>query len=129
MTDPDFFRKREMLDSGRTPKESLGRQGEEFLAQGRFDEALAFFGAAEDDEGRRRVLEASRSAADVFSFEAALRATGVTSSKEEWDDVGERALAKGFLWFAYRAFEKSENQGGLDRVRAAMTGEGISHPE
>jgi hypothetical protein len=40
--------------------------------------------------------------------------------------MGETALKAGMLWFAYRAFEKADNQDGLERARTAMHAAGIS---
>jgi hypothetical protein len=121
---PGFFRKREMLDGNRASKEDLGGEGKRLVAEGFLDEALLFFAKAEDGEGMASVLEESRRRGDAFTFEAALRATGRTASREEWAEVGERAAAAGQYRFAWRAFEKAGDQEGLKKVRLALAADG-----
>jgi hypothetical protein len=125
---PGFFRRREMLNAGTTPAETLSDKGAELAAQGLLDEALAFFLRAGNRDGIEGVLEESRRTGDTFTFEAALRALGREASKEEWGGVGRKALEEGRLWFAYRAFEKADDQGGLEKVRAAMETLGVPRP-
>ena len=74
------------------------------------------------------VLEESRRSGDSFSFEAALRALSLEATREEWGALGRQALEDGKLWFAYRAFEKADDQGGLEKVRTAMSEKDITIP-
>ena len=69
-----------------------------------------------------------RKEGDAFGFEAASRALGKKPEAGEWKELGGTALALGKLWFAYRAYEKAEDQGGLDKVRQSMTRDEIEHP-
>jgi hypothetical protein len=125
---PGFFRRREMLDGDGTAGGTLSQFGSELAEQGLLDEALGYFVKAGDREGMERVLEESRRVGDTFSFEASLRALGREASKEEWGALGKQALENGRLWFAYRAFEKADDQSGLEKVRASMNDHGITSP-
>ena len=125
---PGFFRRREMLDAEGTPEKTLSAQGEELAAHGLLDEALTFFARAGNRQGMERVLEESRRSGDFFSFEAALRALNLEATREEWGALGRQALEDGKLWFAYRAFEKADDQEGLGKVRASMSEKDITIP-
>jgi len=125
---PGFFRRREMLDAQGTPGGTLSTQAAKLAAQGLLDEALTFFAKAGDREGMEGVLEESRRTGDTFSFEAALRALGREATKEEWGALGRQAMEDGRLWFAYRAFEKADDQAGLVKVRTTMVELGITLP-
>lgn len=125
---PGFFRRREMLDAEGTPEKTLSAQGAELAAHGLLDEALTFFARAGDRKGMESVLEESRRSGDSFSFEAALRALSLEATREEWGALGRQALEDGKLWFAYRAFEKADDQGGLEKVRTAMSEKDITIP-
>jgi tetratricopeptide (TPR) repeat protein len=121
----DFFGRRELLYAEQADAAALRAEGDGCLADGLLDTALALFQKAGEAGGIERVLEAAREAGDAFSFEAALRALGRTAKPEEWVRLGETALAGGRLSFAYRAFEKADNQSGLERVRREMSAAGI----
>lgn len=125
---PGFFAKRKVLEGDQTPGESLTRQGLELAEQGLLDEALNYFVRARNREGMEKVLEKSRREGDTFSFEAAVRALGREVSREEWEQLAERALERGLLWFSYRAFERADHQPGLEKVRTVMAEQGLTPP-
>lgn len=121
---PGFFRKREILHGDKSTPAAMSRQGAEMAARGLLDEALIFYIKADDADGIGKVLEESRKEGDAFSFEAALRALGRSASHDEWKDVASAAMRSGRWKFAYRAFEKADDQDGLEEVRRLMGGEG-----
>lgn len=123
---PGFFEKRALLFAERTDVVALRIQVAAALEAGLFESALEFAIKAGDTAGIEQVREAARRFGDAFSFEAALRALGQTAPQADWVTVGETALTAGRLWFAYRAFEKAENQDGLERTRREMTVAGIA---
>lgn len=120
-----FFKKRGLLYSEQVQPEALKEHGLDLLGQGLLDDSLEFFIKAQDREGMEKVLEESRRVGDYFSFEAALKALGRVATREEWENLGETALKSGQLWFAYRAFEKADDQTGLKKVREQMAALGI----
>lgn len=122
---PGFFEKRGLLYAEQPDAAALRKMGGEVLAIGLLDSALELFDKAKDREGLERVLEAARKAGDVFTFDAALRALGRTAAAEEWVRLGETAFAAGMLSFAYQAFEKADDQSGLEKVRREMAAAGI----
>ena len=123
---PGFFEKRELLFAPQPDAAGLGAKGRLCLEAGLLDGALEFFAKAGDAPGLAQVEEAARRSGDSFSLEAALKALGKTATPAEWAAVGETALGAGLLWFAYRAFEKADNQGGLERTRREMHAAGIT---
>jgi hypothetical protein len=123
---PGFYERRELLFAAKPVPASLSAQGRIFLEAGLLDSALESFAMAGDSAGLAQVEAAARSAGDTFSLVAALKALGKTPTSAEWAAIGETALNAGMLWFAYRAFEKADNQDGLERTRTAMHAAGIT---
>jgi len=121
-----FFERRQLLFATKTDPGALSAHGRVFLEAGLLDSALESFAMAGDSAGLARVEEAARRTGDTFSLVAALKALGKAATPAEWVAIGETALKAGMLWFAYRAFEKADNQDGLERTRAAMHGAGIT---
>ena len=125
-TIPGFFERRELLFAAKSNPAALSAQGRGFLDAGLLDSALESFAMAGDSAGLAQVEAAARRAGDSFSLIAAFKALGTTATPAEWVVIGETALQAGMLWFAYRAFEKADNQDGLERTRTAMHAAGIS---
>ena len=123
---PGFFERRELLFAAKPVPASLSAHGRVFLEAGLLDSALESFVMAGDSAGLAGVEEAARRAGDTFSLVPALKALGKTATPAEWIAVGETALQSGLLWFAYRAFEKADNQDGLERTRKEMHAAGIT---
>ncbi len=121
-----FFERRELLFAAKPNPAALSAQGRGFLGAGLLDSALESFAMAGDTAGLAQVEEAARRTGDSFSLVAVLKALGKTATPVEWNAIGETALKAGMLWFAYRAFEKADNQDGLERARAAMHAAGIT---
>lgn len=125
-TIPGFYERRELLFAVKQNPAALSAQGRGFLEAGLLDSALESFAMAGDSAGLAQVEEAARRVGDTFSLVPAIKALGKTMTPAEWIVVGETALEAGMLWFAYRAFEKADNQDGLERARTAMHAAGIT---
>ena len=123
---PGFYERRALLFAPKPDPAALSAQGRGFLQAGLLDSALESFAMAGDSAGLAQVEEAARRAGDTFSLVPALKALGRTATPAEWIAIGETALQAGMLWFAYRAFEKADNQDGLERTRTAMHAAGIT---
>lgn len=123
---PGFFERRAVLFAAHPNQAALSAQGRAFLESGLLENALESFVMAGDTAGLAQVDEAARRCGDTFNVVAALKALGKTATPAEWMAVGETALGAGLLWFAYRAFEKADNQDGLERTRREMHAAGIS---
>ncbi|HEY5999671.1 MAG TPA: hypothetical protein VI078_10280 [bacterium] len=126
MAVPGFFEKRGLIYAAQANAGALRTQGRALLGAGLLEEALESFVKGGDTEGIGQVAAAANAAGDAFAYEAALKALGKAPSPAEWVALGQTALAAGMLWFAYRAFEKADNQEGLERVRRAMFEAGVS---
>lgn len=125
-TMPGFYERRALLFAEKPEPAALSAQGRVFLEAGLLDSALESFAMAGDTAGLGQVDQAARRVGDAFTLVAALKALGKEMTPAEWVAVGETALGAGMLWFAYRSFEKADNQDGLERTRAAMHAAGIS---
>ena len=123
---PGFYERRELLFAPKPDQAALSAHGRGFLAAGLLDSALESFAMAGDTAGLAQVDEAARRSGDAFTLVAALKALGKNATPAEWVTIGETALKAGMLWFAYRSFEKADNQDGLERTRTAMHAAGIS---
>lgn len=123
---PGFFEKRGLIYAAQPNGAALRSAGQTALGAGLLESALEFFVRAGDGAGIKQVAEAARGRGDAFGLEAAAKALGAPPTHAEWADLGEKALAEGMLWFAYRAFEKAEHQDGLERTRRAMFQAGIA---
>ena len=123
---PGFYERRGLLFAAMPDPAALSAQGRGFLEAGLLDSALESFAMAGDTAGLAHVEEAARRTGDSFSLVAVLKAIGKTATPAEWIVIGETALKAGLLWFAYRAFEKADNQDALERTRSAMHAAGIS---
>jgi len=121
-----FYERRELLFATKSDPAALSVHGRRFLEAGLLDSALESFAMAGDSAGLVQVDEAARRVGDTFTLVAVLKSLGKTATPAEWVAIGETALKAGMLWFAYRAFEKADNQKGLERARAAMHAAGIS---
>lgn len=121
-----FFAKRALLFTAEPDTGALRAQAAAALEAGLFEPALELFGKAGESAGIEAVRAAAFSCGDAFSFEAALRAQGRSAPAADWIAVGATALAAGRLWFAYRAFEKADDQEGLERTRREMAAAGIA---
>ncbi len=125
---PGFFQKRELIYAAQPNAAALRAQGQRLLEAGVLDGALESFAKAGDSAGIGQVAAAAVAGGDAFSYEAALKALGKAATAAEWVALGETALASGRLWFAYRAFEKADNQEGLERARKEMFAAGLTPP-
>ena len=123
---PGFYERRALLFAAKPDPAALIAQGRGFLEAGLLDSALESFAMAGDSAGLAQVEEAARRTGDTFSLVPALKALGKTVTPPEWVAIGETALKAGLLWFAYRAFEKADDQDRLERTRREMSAAGIS---
>ena len=123
-----FYKRQEMLESGGVSRDQLSKEARRLVDEGLLDEAVTFFTRAEDTAGLEDMVLRCRKEGDAFGFEAASRALGKEPDAGEWKELGGTALALGKLWFAYRAYEKAEDQDGLDKVRQGMARDEIELP-
>lgn len=123
-----FFKRQEMLESEGTSKEQLSQEARRLADEGLLDEAVTFFIRAEDTAGLDEMAARCRKEGDLFGFEAASRALGREPEAGEWKELGGTALTLGKLWFAYRGYEKADDQEGLDKVRQRMARDEVELP-
>jgi hypothetical protein len=123
-----FFKRQQMLGEGASG-EQLSKEAHRLAGEGLLDDAITFFIGAGDTAGLEKMALRCLKDGDLFGFEAASRALGKEPEAGEWQELGNKALAHGKLWFSYRAFEKAEDHDGLEKVRRRMSEEGVEPPQ
>ncbi len=87
----------------------LGPLGHEYLAAGRWGEALECLAAAQDQQGLQELAQQAQEAGDWFYWRAALTAMGQEPSPEEQSQVAAAAEASGKNAFARSAAGQDED--------------------
>ncbi len=83
----------------------LGELGRQFLAAGRWGEALECFEAAGDQEGLEEAARLAVEAGDLFTYRQALRLQPRAPRPQELEELARRAEAAGKLAYARGARE------------------------
>lgn len=123
---PDYKEKQKILYINSTPARTLTSMGERYLEQNRISDAIEFFQKAAYREGLEKILAMAVESGDVMDFQQVLKALGREATDDEWNRIGERAMALKKYTFALQAFEKSRNESELARLKEKISAEGTS---
>ena len=123
---PDYKEKQKILYIDSTPSGTLTSMGERYLQEDRISDAIEFFQKAAYREGLEKVLEMAVESGDVMDFQQILKALGREATDEEWNRIGQRAMALKKYTFALQAFEKSRNEQEMARLKEKISTEGTS---
>jgi len=123
---PDYKEKQKILYIDSTPSGTLTSMGERYLQEDRISDAIEFFQKAAYREGLEKVLEMAVESGDVMDFQQILKALGREATDEEWNRIGQRALALKKYAFALQAFERSRNEKEMERLKEKISAEGTS---
>ena len=121
---PDYKEKQKILYIDKTPAKTLISLGERYLEEQRVSDALEFFQRAGFREGLENILQLSAESGDVMDYQQALKALKMEASKEDWERIGQRALALGKIVFALQAFEMSQNPDLVEQTKKRLASEG-----
>ena len=113
---PDPLRRREILYGRDTPREVLIEHGDLYAAEGRWNDAVEFYGRAEHQEGLLRIKGIALKEGDYFLFSQVMEFLG-NPEDEGWREVGRAAEEKGKLQFALKAYERCRDTEGVARVK------------
>jgi len=90
-----YLRKRDLLHSERTPRETLSKVGREFLLLERYSDALDFFEKARDLDNIREIKRIALEQGDTFLLARLERFDRTLVTREDWDAAAARATTKG----------------------------------
>jgi hypothetical protein len=96
---PDPLNRRHLLERAIDGGQAL-RIAENYLAEGRRVEAIAFLERAEAHEQLQSLCEAAQTEGDVFLLKAVCRALGRDPERREWESACASAEASGKLRYA-----------------------------
>lgn len=120
--------KRDLLFSEKASAAELARAGEDFFAQGRLTDALAFFLKAGDEAAIGRVQDVAVEEGDTFLLEQ-LRLAKRTVDVSVWAKTATHAERLGKLDFAIRAYRAAGDDAKADAIveaRAKASGEAVA---
>ena len=123
---PDYKGKQKTLYIDSTPARTLIAIGERYLEEDRISDAIEFFQKAAYREGLEKILEIAVESGDVMDFQQVLKALGREATDEEWNRIGQRAMALKKYTFALQAFEKSRNEQEIERLKKESSAEETS---
>jgi len=123
---PDYKGKQKILYIDSTPARTLISIGERYLEEDRISDAIEFFQKAAYREGLEKIQEIAVESGDVMDFQQVLKALGREATDEEWNRIGQRAMALKKYTFALQAFEKSRNEQEMARLKEKISTEGTS---
>jgi tetratricopeptide (TPR) repeat protein len=123
---PDYKVKQKTLYIDSTPSRTLTSMGERYLEEDRISDAIEFFQKAAYREGLEKIQEIAVESGDVMDFQQVLKALGREATDEEWNRIGQRAMALKKYTFALQAFEKSRNEQEMARLKEKISTEGTS---
>ena len=123
---PDYKEKQKILYIDSTPSGTLTSMGERYLQEDRISDAIEFFQKAAYREGLEKVLEMAVESGDIMDFQQILKALGRGATDEEWNLIGQRALALKKYAFAFQAFERSKNETEIEHLKKMIYAEGTS---
>ena len=89
-------------------------------------ELQTFVCEGEYEKGLEKILEMAVESGDVMDFQQVLKALGREATDEEWNRIGQRAMALKKYTFALQAFEKSRNEQEMARLKEKISTEGTS---
>jgi hypothetical protein len=120
-----FMKKRRLLNEKEVKPELCLEYGEQFLAQGWWEDALEFFRKAGDTAGLDKIKEHCLQDGDAYL----LGRLGLPQTSQTWRQLGDRALELGKLFFARRAYELAGEGDKTAMVDGLIAGAGASELE
>ena len=91
----NYIKKRDLLHSEKTAKETLAKVGREFLALERYSDALDFFEKAKDLNALNEIKQLAVKSGDTFLLSRLDRFDRNLVSREEWNSAAIKAAETG----------------------------------
>jgi hypothetical protein len=98
----------------------LSEWGRKLVERGWLSDAIDFFAAAKDVEGQAAVRRLAVEQGDVFLLRRCLTEFNAAATEQDWQFLGEHALALGKLHYAREAFRLSGDRKSMDKVDARI---------
>ena len=115
---PGCLKKRRLLNDRELKPELCREYGEQFLAQGWWEDALEFFQKAGDPQGLEEIKKHCLETGDAYL----LGRLGVSQDPQTWRQLAEQALDLGKLRFARRAYELAGDPDKAAMVEGLIAG-------
>jgi tetratricopeptide (TPR) repeat protein len=103
---PGCMKKRDLLNSDRSDPAYFVQLGTAYLEEGRISDAIEFFEKAGHREGLDRLLQRCLEDGDLFLYRKIAKILDLSSSPDQWIELGDRALSLGKLHFARTAYRE-----------------------
>jgi hypothetical protein len=118
---PGFLERKERLFSPKTSREELIHWGDRYLEADRVHDAVAFYRQAGHEDGLKRVRERAVDDGDVMLFQEALDGMDPPDADpREWSHLARQAEAGGRWQDALKAYERLQDERGLQRVKESI---------
>lgn len=109
-----------MFHDPNVPREALISHGERYLEADRVIDAAEFFRKAEHREGLEQVRKIALDQGDSFLFKMVVGGVPGEGTREEWETLGNQAMALEKYAHAARAFTAAENEEGRKRAEEGL---------
>ncbi len=116
---PRWKERQGLLSSPQAETSTLNSLGETALSKGYVQDALWYFKKAENSSGLEKIKQLAVSEGDAFLLDALERSSGEISN-DVWNKLGYQAFDLGKFRFAKRAFERTDNELMLAKIRATL---------
>ena len=120
---PDFQKKQRILYVERKSDRDLIYYGNLYLESGRISDAIECFQKANHIAGLDKIGEIAVTSGDVMLYQQVLKALNRDACAEDWNKIGQRALAQKKYAFSLHAFEKGGDTAMCEQVKG-MIGSG-----
>jgi tetratricopeptide (TPR) repeat protein len=120
---PDFQKKQRILYVEHKPDRDLVNYGNRYLEAGRISDAIECYQKVNHVSGLDKIREIAETTGDVMLYQQVLKALNRDASDEDWERIGQRALAQKKYAFSLHAFEKCRDTAMCERVKG-MIGSG-----
>ncbi|MDP4034252.1 MAG: hypothetical protein Q8P60_15665 [Pseudorhodobacter sp.] len=126
---PDYREKQYLLYAGRTPEGDIIACGDRYREAGAIADAAECYQRANHRAGLETIRDLAQTTGDVMLYQQTLKALGQIASSQDWDRIGQQALALQKYTFGLQAFEKSGNSAMIAEVKLAAHRAGLPGKE
>lgn len=120
---PNYRDKQYTLYIKQYPDKDLIAYGDAFLEAGKISDAIDFYQKANYVQGLEKIKGIAELSGDVMLLQQVLKPLKQPIDEETWAAVGKRALELKKYFFALYAFEKSNNDSMVGRIKEIIKSE------
>lgn len=120
---PNYRDKQYTLYLKQYPDKDLIAYGDGFLEAGRISDAIDFYQKANYVQGLEKIKGIAELSGDVMLLQQVQKPLKQTINEETWAAIGQRALELKKYLFAIYAYEKSNNDSMVGRIKEIIKSE------